>query len=474
MYVETTKKDIVWNYIGTIISMGSGFFLLPLLMMFLTSDELGLWYIFIAIANLSSLFEFGFNPTFARNIVYVISGARHLTSTGCDASSVRDGIDWHLLNTVIKASQVMYAIIAFATLLGLSVIGTCYIAYVSKSMVGIEKWIAWAVFLVSIFLNLYFLNTLTVLRGYGDIAGENRSKTYSKLLQIIASGLLLVSGFGLIGSALGFLLSGLSLRMFAGMEQRKHREIMQGRLKDNKRVTLTEICSIIKTIKGVAVRDGIVQISNFSTTQATSIIASLFLNLTETGVYSVLLQLASAVYNFAGAYPKAFIPSFQADHIAGKTRHQRKLAAKGTVAYWFLWLIGVVGTILVVFPLISIIKPGFMPDLLLYVVMCLYLGLWNQHSFFCSYIGSMNEIPYMPAYVISSLTGIFLSAFGAGILGLGAWGIVFGQAICQIVYNNWKWPHYLAVHIGTSYFKLIVAGFREWSRTFQCPSTINE
>lgn len=110
--IKTRKADVIWNYIGTIVSMTSGFILLPLLMCYLSDDELGLWYVYVALSNFAMLFEFGFNPTFARNIVYVVSGARHLSVEGCDKESVEEGIDWHLLNVVIKASKVIYAIIA--------------------------------------------------------------------------------------------------------------------------------------------------------------------------------------------------------------------------------------------------------------------------------------------------------------------------------------------------------------------------
>ena len=122
--IKTRKADVIWNYIGTIISMSSGFVLLPLLMFYLTDEELGLWYVYLALSNFALLFEFGFSPTFARNIVYVVSGARRLSVQGCDVSSVEDGIDWHLLNTVIKASKVIYATIAVAVTLLLATVGT--------------------------------------------------------------------------------------------------------------------------------------------------------------------------------------------------------------------------------------------------------------------------------------------------------------------------------------------------------------
>lgn len=126
--IKTRGADILWNYVGTFVSMASGFFLLPLLMRYLTSDELGLWYVYVAIANLAVLFEFGFNPTFARNIVYVISGARKLSAEGCNPESIQEGIDWHLLNVVIHASKVVYAALAVLVLLLLVAVGTPYVA----------------------------------------------------------------------------------------------------------------------------------------------------------------------------------------------------------------------------------------------------------------------------------------------------------------------------------------------------------
>ena len=63
--IKATKADVIWGYCGTILSMASGFILLPMLLFFLSGEELGLWYVFVAISNLTLLFEFGFNPAFS-------------------------------------------------------------------------------------------------------------------------------------------------------------------------------------------------------------------------------------------------------------------------------------------------------------------------------------------------------------------------------------------------------------------------
>lgn len=82
----------------------------------------------------------GFNPTFARNIVYVVSGARRLSAEGCDRDSVGDGVDWHLLNTVIKASRVVYAVIALAVLALLATAGSAYVCFIAAGVDPVAVW----------------------------------------------------------------------------------------------------------------------------------------------------------------------------------------------------------------------------------------------------------------------------------------------------------------------------------------------
>ncbi len=456
--ISTSKADVIWSYIGTVVSMASGFVLLPLLMRFLTPDELGLWYVFVAVSSLAMLFEFGFNPTFARNIVYVISGARRLTREGCDFDSVEQGVDWHLLNTVIRASRLVYAAIATAVTLVLATLGAMYVGVVSSHIPGPSRWISWGIFLASVFLNLYFLYSITLLRGYGDVAGENRAKTLARLSQLTVSALLMLAGMGLVGASLGYLANGVLLRVFATLQLRKHSDIRAGLASDHANITTAEVKSVLGTVSHVALRDGFVQLACYASTQAMSIVGSLTLGLAETGTYSVLLQFGTAVYNFAGAYPKSFFPAFQAAHASHDIKRQRSIVSQGVAAYWSLLILGVTGISIVIMPLLPFIKEGFVPNLPLFLTLCLYLGLWNQHSIFCNYIIGMNEIPYVRGYVCAALVGVPLSYALSGPLGLGSWGLVIGQAASQAMYNNWKWPMYLAGRLGTSYRALFRQG----------------
>ncbi|MDO4291396.1 MAG: O-unit flippase-like protein [Eggerthellaceae bacterium] len=463
MAIRTTRSDVIWNYVGTTVSMASGFVLLPLLIYFLSGEELGLWYVYVAVANLAALFEFGFNPTFARNIVYVVSGARRLLGEGRDGASLGEGVDWHLLNTLIRASKAVYAAIALLVLLLLATAGSAYVAYVSAGLDGFGVWASWGVFCASVFLNLYFLWSTTVLRGYGDVAGEKKATTLGKLAQLAVSAALLLAGAGLVGAAVGYLANAAVMRVAAVAMLRRHRGVEEGRRGDPNAVSVADVRAALPKVAHLAWRDGVVQIALYTSTQATSITCSLFLGLAETGTYSVLLQLATAVYNLAVAYPKTFFPAMQSAFAEGDVDRQRRYVSEGVVAYWVLLLFGIVGVCVAVLPLLPLIKPGVTADYGLFLGLCVYLGLLQQHSVCCNYIISMNEIPYMRGYLLAAALGAALVWLLCGPLGWGAWGIVAGQAASQAVYNNWRWPQYLCRRLGTTYPAMLREGAARWA-----------
>lgn len=456
------KSDVLWSYAGTVVSMLGNFLLLPLLLIFLSNDELGLWYVFLAISNLTALFEFGFNPTFARNIVYCMSGARRLTREGCDFSSVAEGIDWHLLKTVFKTTKLIFGAIAIVVLLIVLTLGSLYVDYVTRDMDGVGYWAAWGIFCLAIFMNLYFLRYLTYLRGLGDIAAENKSKTFARLIQLGLTGLLLFAGLGLVGAALGFLANGVLVRLFAKRYLGRHVDVAAGFKGDSEPVGQWEMKRVFSCVSRIAWRDGIVQFCCYASTQSTSILCSLFLGLAETGLYSILLQFGTAVYQFSSVPIKSHYPMYQSAFAVGDTSSMRHIVQKGLSAYYALFAFGTAGVLAIIFPLLPIFKPGIVPDAPLFIGLSCYLFLWNQHSIFCNLIVSTDRIPYMGGYLVAAALGTLLAtAFVVG-AGLGVWGLVLGQAVAQIAYNNWKWPCFVMKELEVSFASVLRAGFKEW------------
>lgn len=464
--ITTSKTDIMWNYASTILSMGSSFILLPLLMIYLSDDELGLWYSFVAISNLTLLFEFGFTPTFARNIVYCVSGARKLTKCGYDSRSVSEGIDYGMLGRLITTSRIVYAAIAFIALLIAVTFGTAYVGAITSHVDLLTCWLSWAVFCASIFLNLFFFHYTTCLRGFGDIAAENKAKSFARISQLVVSALLLFAGMGLIGASFGFLANGIALRLLCKRFLRNHSELMMEVKANHIKPTRAEITDTVRTVLYLAWRDGAVQISCYASTQVSSLICSYYLGLAENSVYSLLIQVGGAIYGFASAYVRSYIPMFQSAFAEGDNLECKSILEKSLSAYWALIVACTVGVWFVAFPILHLLRGSFTPDPMLYIALICYLAVWNHHSLCCNFIVSTNELPYLPAYAISATFGIVLSLVLLNTTNLGVWGLVIASWVSQIAYNNWRWPMYLASKFDTTYRAIIRNGYHRWIKFF--------
>ena len=73
---------MLWNYAATIMRVLSGIIILPITLRLLPPEEMGLWAIFLSLTTITSLLDFGFASSFARNVTYVFSGVKELKANG--------------------------------------------------------------------------------------------------------------------------------------------------------------------------------------------------------------------------------------------------------------------------------------------------------------------------------------------------------------------------------------------------------
>lgn len=460
--LRTSKRDVIWNYVGTLISMGSNFVLLPMLLAFLSTEQIGLWYVFVALSGLSQLLEFGFSSTLSRNILFCLSGARRLVAQGIDEHGAGGVVNWHLVRVVLKTAKSIYAVIGIIALVVVGTVGSVYVCGITGDFSIAWSFPSWVVFIASVFTNLYFLYCLTYLRGLGDVAGENRAKTFARLGQLALTAVLLMAGLQLLAAAIGFLVYSCLLMLVAMKAFGSHEDVQKGLASDRGHIDRSEMISVLKTVSFVAWRDGVVSLAMYGATQATTLLCSGFFGLAESATYSVMLQLANAIANLSCAYARSFLPQFQSAFVQGDWETMRSVPARGVSCYCAAELVGSVGTAFAVLPVLALFKDDFICDPGMFLVLSAYLFLLNQHSLYCQLIVSMNEIPYFKAYIATTVVGIILTCLFCGPLCMGVWGLILGQALPQLCYNNWRWPRYVYNKIGGSYTESLHEGATWW------------
>ena len=398
MRIITSKRDIAWNYVGTIISLTGNFLVLPFFLIFLTETELGLWYVYLAIGNLIMLFDFGFNPTFSRNFAFCWGGAKELTKQGCVKSSSSDP-NPNLLACLLAACKVVYAKISLIAFVALATIGTIYILYVSKDLDIVQVLISWAIFSPGVLFNLYYLYYAAMLRGTGNITADNQIKILARVVQLIITVGLLFCGFGLIAGSLGFFSNAIVYRILGYHKFWNNTTIKAMKIKEIA-VSKQEIDNMYSIISYNAFKDCGVQIANYFSTQASSLISSAYLGLDESGKYSLALQFANAIGTIALAYTNTCRPMFQSFFQQNKIEEIKNRLGRCIIVYVGLFFAGTFLVILIVYPFFTLLNPTSTFSVPIFLGVSIYMLFFNWCTLFSTMLSNMNYIPYTKAYII--------------------------------------------------------------------------
>lgn len=465
MSVKLTNKDYAWSYAGVVMSMCSQALLLPFVLYFLNSEMYGLWSVFQSVAAVTTLFDFGFSTTFARNINYCWCGAKELKKSGVIFSE-KDEPNFRLMKQTMEVCRFVFLLISMIALLIMATIGTAYIHYISRDISGNEPMIAWVFYLMAIFLNLYYGYYSSFLRGVGAISEVNRSTVVARCAQIVLTIAFLICGFGVIGTGLAYMVYGLLFRIYSRRCFLKFHEIGKNLERIHNHMSRNHFKKLFEIVWYNAGREGVVTLSNYLANQACTIICSLFMSLSVTGVYSLAVQLATAISNISGALYTANQPVLQAAYISGDKKKTKSIMSLIVYSYVLIFIVGMVAVLTVGIPLLTIIKPESKVPMSLMCAIGLYQFVLKFRNCYTSYFSCTNRIPYMKAFIISSISCVILALAFMGWFHLGVWGLVAAQLISQCVYNVWNWTIKAHREMELGFTEMFRLGSKEFNNIF--------
>lgn len=460
MKINLTKKDIIWSYIGTIMSMGANLLMLPFIMYFLEESMLGLWYVFASIGAVATLFDFGFAVTFARNITYCWSGARQLRKENVNFIKNLEP-DYVLMKQVLATCKVIYGILASGALFLLLTAGTTYVKYVSREIVGSAPVVAWLIYAIAIYLNLYYGYYASFLRGVGAIDRANKNTVYARSVQIIITIILLAAGTGIIGACIAYLAYGTSFRLLGKYYFYKYEGIGNHLKKIDGTINKKQLKYTFSVVWYNAWRDGAISVCNYFCNQASTLICSMYLPLAQTGIYSIGVQIASAITQIAGTLYNAYQPELQSSYINGNKAKMCDLMSMIVMSFIYLCLVGIVGFTAVGLPLLRLAKPSAVISVPVLLGLCTYQFMLKFRNCYTSYFSCTNRIIYVNGFIVSAILCVIISFIMIGPLHLGIWGLIVAQIISQGIYNVWHWPIKAHKELGLSAKNLVVVGTKE-------------
>jgi len=441
-----TRRDVLWGYLAQALNIGAGIILLPVILHYLSPEDVGLWFVFITLASLAQLLEFGFQPTIARNTAYVYTGAQTLVKKGLTTPPPEgQPLNLRLLGELIQTARWIYRIVALIAFIVLMGGGTLYISSLltpnQDPWLYLPAWVAFGFGYVATFYYGYFNG---LLHGRGDITAANKVIVITRSTLIVLGALFVIFGYGLPGLGVASLVSAVVGR-WASMRYYFMETRPEARQAHQMRGSLGY--KLLKTLWYNSWRLGVVHLGAFLIQRSSILIASSFLGLAASASYGMTITVLMALMSISTVIANIQLPHMNALQLAGHRAALRSIFGEITIIAWVMFISGLAFIAMFGDALLHLIasKTPLLPTnelILLGVIILLELN----HSVAAGYITTKNEVPFLKAAIYSGLViaGLSLSLVSTwGILGL-----IFAQGITQLAYNNWKWPKEALNHLG--------------------------
>ena len=437
--MQIGRKDVVWNYAATFLKIASSALLLPFILRMMPSEMIGIWSVFMMITAFSGLLDFGFNPSFIRNVTYVFSGVSTLKVKGFEsASKENQTIDYGLLKGVITAMRWFYLRMAIILFFLLATLGTYYIYSLLQNYKGEHKevYIAWALLCIINTYNLFTLYYDSLLQGKGLIKRSKQIVIVGQTVYLVIATILIMAGYGIVAIVSAQASSVIIIRWLS-YHYFFTREIKQ-RLYN---VIPRPQKEILKAIYPNALKIGLTSLGGFMVTRSAIVIGSLYLPLEEIASYGITMQLIAVIAGLAGIYTSTYQPKIAQLRVVQDNSAIKDIYLKGQGILLLTFLIGGAGLLFIASWALDFIgsQTQLMPFKLSFLALILIFEETNL-SIAGSILVTKNEVPFFKAALLSGffiIIGLFV-AFKY--LKLGFIAMILVPLIVDFSYQAWKWP----------------------------------
>ena len=433
------KRDVMWGYASTFFNVGAGIILLPFILHKMSAETVGVWNIFQTITFLVFLLDFGFRPSFARNLSYIFSGVRTLQTIGVEqVTSVNSTTDYSLLKGTIHAMRAFYRWVALAVLVLLLTVGTAYFYYILQKYEGdhTDAMAAWIILVVVNCYNIYTLYYDSLLTGKGYIKRNQQIILIGQATYLVCAIAFIYAGLGLTAIVSAQLISyvikrTLSRKVFYTKEMRE--ALAAAGEQDYK--------EILRVITPNSLRIGLTNLGGFVVTKSALFIGTAFLPLGQIAAYGITMQVMDVLARCGGVMYQSYVPRLsqcraQRDYVSLKRYY-----IWSVLALLAIYVVGGTAFVTMGEPILALIgsETTFLPATMLIAVLVISL-LEQNHIVAATFIMADNKVPFMWPSLISGAATILLLWLMLSYGNMGLWGMILAPGIAQLAYQNWKWP----------------------------------
>lgn len=456
MGIRITKKDVLWGYTAQFFNIGVNTLILPFVLHLLPPAILGVWYVFLSISAFALMLDFGFQPTFARNVAYVMSGATSLKAEGVDEHAVvLDHPNYGLLKNIIKTMRRFYAYVSLVSLVLMVTVGTWHVIQKTESLPEQGTVLfAWFLFVFYTVLNLFYSYYNALLIGKGQVKEYNQMTIITKSVYLILAVVCLLLGYGIMAIAVANLVSVVVNRVLA-----RYFFYKDGIALQLKEVEVTKE-RLFPIIWHNAKKIGIGSVGAYFVQKGNVLFLSMFLPLESVAPFGLTTQVITILSGLSPLYLSTHLPEIYKFQINHQLNEIRRVFGESVFVFVVLYVVGAIFILLWGNEILSLIdsKTHLISSfpLLLYLVVQF---LESNHGMAALLITTRNEVPYVGASLISGGLIALITLLSLAFTNLGVMGVILSAGFVQLCYNNWKWPAVVCKELHANYIVFFKEGF---------------
>lgn len=418
--------------------VGSGIILLPFLLHKMSAEAIGIWNIFQTITALVLLLDFGFRPSFARNISYIFSGVSNLQKNGIAAVEGDAQVNYALLKGTIRAMQRFYRWVALGVFALLATVGTAYFYFILQKYSGDRQdvMIAWILLIAINCYNLYTYYYDALMLGKGYVRRNQQINIIAQLVYLSIAIGLIYAGLGLSAVVAAQLTATIIRRMLF------RRVFFTPELRRNlEQVEPQDTSAVLRAIYPNAVKVGLTGLGGFLVNKSAVLMGSAFLSLEQVACYGITLQVMDVLARCATVTYESLSPRIAQCRAEKDLFSLRRYYIYATGALVCTYIAGGLGWVFLGDWILTIIhsETTFVPTAMLCTMLVISL-LEKNHAVSAGFIAADNRIPFFIPSLVSGAATVLLLWLFLQPLNMGIWGMILAPGIAQIAYQNWKWP----------------------------------
>lgn len=442
-------STIVWSWFFNGFRLATGLLLLPLVLLKLSAEELGIYYIFLSQVALAPVIDFGFSPTIQRFVSYAMGGAETIQAHGVSkgtGASPNYGLLWQLF----FSTRALYQVMSLIVLVILGTWGTYIVELrIHDTPSPVVTRVAWLITVIATILNVYSSWAAVFLRGMNEVLTSARIMVMIAVLRFVLAAGLLLAGAGLMSLPLGDLVGSL-------IQQAIARRTCLQRLRSQPAPTKTHVWQNLRIIWPNSWRLGLLSLAAYMTVNANTLICLSVLGLAANARYGLSNQLLGVIVGMASVWTQVKWP------LIGQQRARHDYAAIQRTLWPRMWL--QYATFFAMAAMLLLCGPPLLqwfgsgkqllplPWLALLVLVSF---LEMQISVWGTLISTENRIPFLWPAVVGNLASFLISLTLIHTTSLGLGAFVLAPLLAHSVFNNWYWPHYAARGIQTSWVRFM-------------------